>query len=506
MHAKKVTLSGIVCFMLAACAAWADGDLRPSLRAGLDQDDLNQLVAAGDMAAAVRLAQETGRRIAMEPFDLDAGVGANVGDGSMFTRLPRADLTGDRAWASHVPHRETGVNATTCLSCHGVPIAMGAGELADNILADPGHTGDQSQFLTRNPPSLIALGIPQRLAEEIAEDLSSQRETARLAACRDGVAEVQLTSKGVDYGRLTLTRIAASPCTVEIDTSEVDGLSPDLIPRPFGWKGTQSAIRVFVRNAAHNELGLQGTELVGATDGDFDGVTDELSVGDITALTVFLATLPRPVSTVELADVGLMEMDDATRSRIASGESLFSDIGCAQCHVPAMTLETPILTEPAATSGFHDATFPNGSDPALVGLMQQYALQIDLSLDQAGNNVRLDGGGIYNMGALEIDARGQAVARWYTDFKRHDMGPDLADPADPLGLGASVFATRSLAGVGSTGPWLHDGRAMTLEEAVLAHGGAARPARLAYAELSASDQDAIIAFLDSLRLYSMPEQ
>lgn len=53
--------------------------------------------------------------------------------------------------------------------------------------------------------------------------------------------------------------------------------------RPFfGWKGNHATIRDFTRNAAYNELGLQATELVGDMDGDFGGVTNELSVGDMT--------------------------------------------------------------------------------------------------------------------------------------------------------------------------------------------------------------------------------
>ena len=92
---------------------------------------------------------------------------------------------------------------------------------------------------------------------------------------------------------------------VDIDTSRLDGIDADLVIRPFGWKGQEATIRSFTRNAAHNELGLQAVELVGSEDGDFDGVINELTVGDLTALAVYLAGLERPVSKIELADLDL---------------------------------------------------------------------------------------------------------------------------------------------------------------------------------------------------------
>jgi hypothetical protein len=110
-----------------------------------------------------------------------------------------------------------------------------------------------------------------------------------------------------------LTRTSAEPCAVEIDGSGLDGIDPDLVIKAFGWKGNHATIRSFTRGAAHNELGLQAVELVGGEDGDFDGVTHELTVGDLTALTVYMAALERPVSKIELADLDLIELSQAER-------------------------------------------------------------------------------------------------------------------------------------------------------------------------------------------------
>jgi len=86
----------------------------------------------------------------------------------------------------------------------------------------------------------------------------------------------------------------------------------------------------------------------------------------------------------------------------------------------------------------------------------------------------------------------------YTDLLIHDMGPDLADglPFD-LATGRE-FRTQPLWGLRFTAPFLHDGRADTIDEAIRMHGGEAAGIRNAYAALPEADRDAILAFLGSL--------
>ena len=85
------------------------------------------------------------------------------------------------------------------------------------------------------------------------------------------------------------------------------------------------------------------------------------------------------------------------------------------------------------------------------------------------------------------------------------MGPELAEPIDEHGTGAADFLTENLWGGGSTAPCLHDGRATTLTEAILAHGGEGRPSRQDFLRLSQSDQKAIVTFIDSLVLFKIDE-
>jgi hypothetical protein len=490
---------------MAALAALALGFPATPLRAEaepepLAQEALAELVAQGRMREAFGLAFETGDAIMKARFTLARGVGANIGENKRFSRFPRADLTGPEEWANHFPRRFGGANASSCVACHAVPFGNGAGDIAVNAFTDPGHTGDPSLFLERNTLPLFALGVPQRLAEEISLTLYALRDRAVEEACETGSATAELNAKGVDYGTLRITRTAALPCETETDASGLKGIDADLVIKPFGWKGIAPALRTFARIAAHNELGLQADELVAGEDGDFDGVTGELTVGDITAMTVYMAALERPVSLLELDALRLIPALEAERkSQIQFGEMRFAEIGCADCHVPAMPLEDPVFSEPSSTPGFFDAAFPDGSMPAAAGVSPATAIRFDLTVDQPGNQVNVESGS-YHLGALEPGPEA-AVARWFTDFRRHDMGPELADPVDTLHIGASMFLTRSLAGVGSTGPWLHDGRATTLEEAILAHGGAASDSRDAFVALPPEAQDELVAFLENLVIF-----
>jgi cell division septation protein DedD len=81
------------------------------------------------------------------------------------------------------------------------------------------------------------------------------------------------------------------------------------------------------------------------------------------------------------------------------------------------------------------------------------------------------------------------------------MGPGLAEPIADEGVPNSVFMTENLWGVGSTAPYLHDGRATTLAEAILEHGGEGAASRDQFKRLSLGDQQALVAFLNNLILF-----
>jgi CxxC motif-containing protein (DUF1111 family) len=92
----------------------------------------------------------------------------------------------------------------------------------------------------------------------------------------------------------------------------------------------------------------------------------------------------------------------------------------------------------------------------------------------------------------------------YSDFLLHDMGKGLADGQAVGDATASEWRTPPLWGIGLTKTvnghsfFLHDGRARSLTEAILWHGGEAEAARTAFAAANPEDRKALITFLESL--------
>jgi CxxC motif-containing protein (DUF1111 family) len=86
----------------------------------------------------------------------------------------------------------------------------------------------------------------------------------------------------------------------------------------------------------------------------------------------------------------------------------------------------------------------------------------------------------------------------YSDLLLHDMGPDLADGVIQGDATGSEFRTQPLWGLTAVGPYLHDGRASTIEEAILLHGGEATAARDAADALGEAEMQDLVAFLESL--------
>jgi hypothetical protein len=88
----------------------------------------------------------------------------------------------------------------------------------------------------------------------------------------------------------------------------------------------------------------------------------------------------------------------------------------------------------------------------------------------------------------------------FADLKRHNMGERLEETSDETNLeGNRMFTTARLWGICDTEPYLHDGRAFTLHEAILRHGGEAQGPRLFYESLSEFEKNLVLGFLCKLR-------
>jgi hypothetical protein len=154
---------------------------------------------------------------------------------------------------------------------------------------------------------------------------------------------------------------------------------------------------------------------------------------------------------------------------------------------------------------------------------------MDLTRDHPDNVIRrADGSVRARLGSFtQRDNAGRTIVEIFGDLKRHAMGPRLAEPVNEI-AGDDVtpipidprnrhtpdtFLTENLWGVGSTAPYLHDGRATTLAEAILEHAASnndtaseARAARAAYLSRSLADKQALIAFLENLVLFKVEEE
>lgn len=111
---------------------------------------------------------------------------------------------------------------------------------------------------------------------------------------------------------------------------------------------------------------------------------------------------------------------------------------------------------------------------------------------------------VQRTGDHEVAVLDDQRIRPYTDLLLHDMGPDLADGRRDFAASGSEWRTPPLWGIGLVEAinghtrFLHDGRARSLEEAILWHGGEAETARDGFRELEADERAALIAFLESL--------
>jgi CxxC motif-containing protein (DUF1111 family) len=110
----------------------------------------------------------------------------------------------------------------------------------------------------------------------------------------------------------------------------------------------------------------------------------------------------------------------------------------------------------------------------------------------------------HETGVTDIEALSGQVIYPFTDLLLHDMGPDLDDGRPDGEASGAEWRTPPLWGIGLTETvnghlnFLHDGRARSLEEAILWHGGEAEGARNAFMALSAEQRSQLMAFLGSL--------
>ena len=435
-------------------------------RGDLLTPESSAFIIARDPFRAIR----RGRQLFQRKFTMMHGVGPRAGDGS-------GDVNTVLAIGAGL--------ADSCASCHGRP--RGAAGFGGDVATRPD---------SRDAPHLFGLGLKEMLADEITRDLRAARDLVVAKAAQLGhTVKGPLDSKGIGYGTI------AADASGRVDTSRVAGVDPDLRVRPFFAHGGTTSIREFVVGALQAEMGLQavdpeltaaahggrfvtpgGLVLDGANDAvdapptddphadpDGDGVTNEIPTSVVDYLEFYLLNYFR---------AGAAADTDVTR---AGGRS-FRQIGCASCHMPDLTIQRDRRVADVKTE----------FDPVRGNFNTLFATATPLftEVDDASGfpHLKRPAGGPF------------VVTGIYTDFKRHDVGPGFYE-RNYDGTMRTEFLTTPLWGVGSTGPYGHDGRSISLHEVILRHGGEAQSARDAYAQLSAAAQAQVDAFLSRLVLF-----
>jgi len=390
-------------------------------------------------------------------FTLAEGVG-NALNGSPAGTLPPPNFRNIEVGGFGAPETQD------CVTCHNVGGHDGAGDVEHDIFQN--STGTPATGLLRNPPAMLGSGFRQRIGEEMTSELQGELASAKAKAATTKTAVTQaLTSKGTSFGSL----VANPDGTVNF--AGVVGVDTDLVVKPFGWKGREATLRRFAEGEFRVHLGIQSqpevalkcpnVNLLGTApcpDPDGDGVINELTEGHLSAESVYLGLLQTPVR--------VPAVTPAAQTRANNGETLFKQIGCNTCHTQNVVINNPIHVERPDTTGgagitLHLATDTQNPHPAQ-------------------------------------NANGSMTIELWSDFKRHDVGTALADSKPTNQIAANQFITPPLWGVRDTAPYLHDGRAATLLDAILQHAGDAQSVRNAFAALTADQQSQVQEFLLSL--------
>ena len=346
-------------------------------------------------------------------------------------------------------------NATSCASCHSTPVTGGSSQLYRNFYIAVSDFLSIFQVPLAELPSIVvpAYGMPPHLSGTFTLE-GGRRVIPEVTP--GGLPVIVAQRNGLPIFGVGLFEFVSNVticANADPDDLDGDGISgrfnTDLgeIGR-FGTKAQANNIELFTRPPLQNQMGITSDPFLGAggtvslshaavlqgTGGPNDPTLDNDGVPDPEISTPDLGDLI--AFTRFLAPPAPKEFTQAA----TRGEVLFEQIGCTSCHIPEL---------------------PSSRGPV----------------------------------------------RAYTDLLLHDMGPDLADGIR-FGLpqsssispfhNESEFRTQPLWGVSLHAPFLHDGRAETLEEAVQLHGGETRTTLVRFRALLQAERDNIIEFLEHL--------
>jgi len=342
-------------------------------------------------------------------------------------------------------------NATACSSCHSKPAAGGGSELYRNFyVAQYGF----APFLL-NLPGLPSPVVPA-FGSTNSQPFSLENGRNNIPATLGGLPVKQDQRNSIPTfgtGLFEFITDATILSNADPDDDDNDGISGRAnndaagLGR-FGTKAQANNIEFFTRAPLFNQMGVTSDPLAGSA-GTVSLGHGSLLQGSATpnAPTADADGVPDPeISPNDLGDLMAFSRFLAPPQQkpfsdaAARGDALFNQIGCTSCHMPSL---------------------PSSKGPVAA----------------------------------------------FTDLLLHDMGPDLAgqvsfgtpqaSASDPDTTEAE-WRTAPLWGVSHSGPWLHDGRAPTLIDAILLHGGEGQASRDAFTDLPTLQRQDIIEFLRHL--------
>jgi CxxC motif-containing protein (DUF1111 family) len=358
----------------------------------------------------------------------------------------QADMDGARAAFEAAELFTDGIgpvfNNISCVSCHGNPFfGNGASQITE---LRAGHFNGTS-FVDHPGGSLINDRATDR---SIQEHILSGNEvrTLRLTIATNGDGFVE----SIDSN--TIAAIAANQPTAQRGTViQVPVLESGGAVRVgrFGWKNQNSSLLSFAADAYLNEMGItnrllatentsNGTNVQG---GPFDGKGDPAGVGeddenDIDEFADFMRSQKAPPR-------------GPINANVTAGQTTFTQIGCAVCHVATIT------TAPAGT--------------------------------------------VINAGAFTVPtALGDKNIHPFSDYLLHDVGTGDGIVQNGGQGTRNQVRTAPLWGIGARTRFMHDGASVTVSDAIARHGGQASTARTNFNNLGATNQSNVLQFIFSL--------
>ncbi|HXA36166.1 MAG TPA: di-heme oxidoredictase family protein [Steroidobacteraceae bacterium] len=371
-------------------------------------------------------------------------------------------------------------NAQSCRECHQNPVTGGASQVMELRVGHPGPDGKfQNAEIPINHGSEIIKGrslVNQRaicpnaafptaeIQERVPESETIRTFRTSLSILGDGFVEAVEDSTLIDIAKTQCKQDGGKICGFVLYVPVLESPGVTRVGR-FGWKNQHASLLSFSGDAYLNEV----------------GITNSLFPDEVTNLCNTVAEPNDKPGTGGLADIDQFarfiratkaparDAQHAATAASKSGEALFAKIGCAICHVPALT------TAPAGTP-------VNGGKftiPEALGNKTFYPYG-DFLLHDIGT-----GDGIVI-----------AVDEHYSKRMRQTQWKNLSLEAQSSC--ANKMRTAPLWGVRLQPMLMHDGASLTFRDAILRHRGEASAVTARFEKLSAADQDAVVEFLKSL--------